>query len=224
MTKKKGRESNCKSLLKDLILLPSPRIENVPRGRFREYLYANGFAESAVGVSDQMTEEDIEAKVSNIFEQKLELIPEPRYHFVRAICNKIIKVNNGPYTGKLLKHISKQGPVYIRSIVDVPGEDLEGWLGEKLEDEVSDDESLLRPAFDINDRKRAAENVTMQVPVEVSDDDVDLSENSKVLKGTMPTRNDCPYDMYVDILEDLQVQEEEDIQRAIQESLDEQMM
>ena len=188
LTKKKGRESNCKSLLKDLILLPSPRIENVPRGRFREYLYANGFAESAVGVSDQMTEEDIKAKVSNIFEQKLELIPEPRYHFVRAIGNKIIKVNNGPYTGKLLKHISKQGPVYIRSIVDVPGEDLEGWLGEKLEDEVSDDESLLRPAFDINDRKRAAENVTMQVPVEVSDDDVDLSENSKVLKGTMPTR------------------------------------
>ena len=40
----------------------------------------------------------------------------------------------------------------------------------------------------------------------------------------MLNRNDCPYDMYVDILEDLQVQEQDDIQRAIQESLDEQMM
>ena len=34
---KEGRESNCKSLLKDLNL-PSPQIENVPWGRFREYL------------------------------------------------------------------------------------------------------------------------------------------------------------------------------------------
>ena len=50
--------------------------------------------------------------------------------------NKIVKVNNGPFTGKLLKHISKQGPVYIRSIIDVPGVDLEGWLGERLADEL----------------------------------------------------------------------------------------
>ncbi len=73
--KKKAPESNSKSLLKDFILLPSPRIESVPQGRFREYLYGNGFAESAVGVSDQMSEEDVKAKVATIFKEKLELIP-----------------------------------------------------------------------------------------------------------------------------------------------------
>ena len=108
-----------------------------------------------------MTEEDIKAKVTNIFKEKLELVREPRYNFVRAISNKIVKVNNGPFTGKLLKHISKQGPVYIRSIIDVPGEDLEGWLGEKLADELStsDDESLLKSAFATNEGKRDAKKL-----------------------------------------------------------------
>lgn len=41
--------------------------------------------------------------------------PLPKFTFVRAIGNKIIEVKNGPFTGKFLKHISKQGPVYIRS-------------------------------------------------------------------------------------------------------------
>ena len=187
--KKKAQESNCKTSHKDLILLPSARIESVPRGRFREYLYANGFAESAVGVSDQMTEEDIKAKVTNIFKEKLELVPEPRYIFVRAIGNRIVKVNNGPFTGKLLKHISKQGPVYSRSIIDVPGEDVEGWLGERLADElISDDESLLKSARATNEGKRDAKKVTMQVPVEVSDDDVELVDNSNVLKSTKSSK------------------------------------
>ena len=186
--KKKTTESNSKSLLKDIILLPSPRIESVLRGRFREYLYGNGFAESAVGISDQMSEEDIKAKVANIFKEKLELIPEPSYNFVRAIGNKIIRVNNGPYTGKLLKHISKQGPVYIRSVIDVSGEDLTGWLGDKFEDESSDDESHVNPVFVMNDKRKTAASTTVQVPVEVSDDDAELSHHSKVSKSTMPSR------------------------------------
>ena len=135
-----------------------------------------------------MTEEDIKAKVTNIFKEKLELVPEPRYNFVRAIGNKIIKVNNGPFTGKLLKHISKLGPIYIRSIIDVPGEDLEGWLGEKLVDELSDDESLLKSALATNEGKRDAKKVTLQVPVEVSDDDVELVDNSNILKSTKSSK------------------------------------
>ena len=116
-------------------------------------------------------------------------MPEPRYNFVRAIGNKIVKVNNGPFTGKLLKHISKQGPVYIRSIIDVPGEDLEGWFGEKLEDELSEDESLLKSALATKEGKRAAKKVIMQVPVEVSDDDdVELVDNSNVLKSTISSK------------------------------------
>jgi hypothetical protein len=135
-----------------------------------------------------MSEEDIKAKVANIFKEKLELIPEPSYNFVRAIGNKIIRVNNGPYTGKLLKHISKQGPVYIRSVIDVSGEDLTGWLGDKFEDESSDDESHVNPVFVMNDKRKTAASTTVQVPVEVSDDDAELSHHSKVSKSTMPSR------------------------------------
>ena len=87
-----------------------------------------------------------------------------------------------------MKHISKQGPVYIRSIIDVPGEDLEGWLGEKLADELSDDESLLKSALATNDGKRDAKKVTLQVPLEVSDDDVELADNSNILKSTKSSK------------------------------------
>ncbi|CAB3981919.1 Hypothetical predicted protein [Paramuricea clavata] len=94
---------------------------------------------------------------------------QPNYNFVRAIGNKIVRVNNGPYTGKLLKHISNQGPVYIRSVIDVSGEDLKGWLGDKFEDESNDDESIMNPVFAMNDKRKVAASTTLQpqVPVEV---------------------------------------------------------
>ncbi len=88
-----------------------------------------------------------------------------------------------------MKHISKQGPVYIRSVIDVPGEDLQGWLGDKVEDESSDNGTLMKPAFKINDEKKAGKSTTAQVPVEVIDDDVELFNNhSNVSKSTMPSR------------------------------------
>ena len=68
-TKKKAPAGNSKPVLKDIILLPSPRIESVSRGRFREYLYGNGFAESAVSITDEMSEEEIKAKIANIFRE-----------------------------------------------------------------------------------------------------------------------------------------------------------
>jgi anaerobic selenocysteine-containing dehydrogenase len=37
-------------------------------------------------------------------------------------------------------------------------------------------------------------------------------------------RSDCSYDLYVDLLDDLDAQEEDDIQRAIQESLNDEQI
>ena len=170
-TKKKAPAGNSKPVLKDIILLPSPRIESVSRGRFREYLYGNGFAESAVSITDEMSEQEIKAKIAFIFKDTLEFLPEPKYSFVRAIGCKIIELNSGPYTGKLIKYISKQGPVYIRSDIDVPGEDLKRWLDEKQEGESSDDDSLMKSAFEMNNGRKAAKSTTVPVKVELSDND-----------------------------------------------------
>ena len=158
-------------MLKDIIVLPSPRIESVRQGRFREYLYGNGFAESAVSITDEMSEEEITAKIANILKDTFEFLPEPKYSFVRSIGCKIIKLNSAPYTWKLIKYISKQGPVYIRSDIDVPGEDLKRWLDEKQEGESSDDDSLMKSAFEMNNGRKAAKSTTVPVKVELSDND-----------------------------------------------------
>ena len=41
--------------MKDVILLPYPRMKTVSRGRKREELYARGFVATAFGVTDEMT-------------------------------------------------------------------------------------------------------------------------------------------------------------------------
>ena len=47
----------------------------------------------------------------------------------------------------------------------------------------------MKPAFKINDEKKAGKSATAQVPVEVSDDDVELLTNrSNVSKSTLPSR------------------------------------
>ena len=116
-----------------------------------------------------MSEEEIAAKIANIFKDTLEFLPEPKYSFVRAIDCKIIKI---PYTGKLIiKYISKQRPVYIRSDIVVPGEDLKRWLDEKQEGESSDDDSLMKSAFEMNNGREAAKSTTVLVKVELSDND-----------------------------------------------------
>ena len=52
------------AVLKDVILLPSPNIEEVPLGTFRESLYTRNFAASAIGVGEDMSEN---RKTSDLF-------------------------------------------------------------------------------------------------------------------------------------------------------------
>ena len=119
--------ASSKLVLKDVILLPSPNIEDVPRGLFREQLYSKGFAESAVEIADEMTEEEMKDKLNNCFSDKIKYLTEPKYEFVRAIGNKIIRVNSGPFSGKMCKYLAKQGAVYIRSCMEIYDKDLSKW-------------------------------------------------------------------------------------------------
>ena len=98
-----------KSTFKDVILLPSPSNNVVPRGTVREKLYTEGLAKSAEEISDDMSEQTIREQFSKTFQGKLDGQPEPKFDFIRAIGNKIIPVNSSaPFTGKLLKYLARQ--------------------------------------------------------------------------------------------------------------------
>ena len=51
------------------------------------------------------------------FARKLcDLCKSPKFEFVRAVYNKVVSIDQGQTSGaRLLKHISGQGPIYIRS-------------------------------------------------------------------------------------------------------------
>ncbi|CAB3988303.1 Hypothetical predicted protein [Paramuricea clavata] len=59
---------SSKSTFKDVILLPSPSNNIVPRGKVREKLYTEGLAKSAEEISDDMSEQTIREKFSMIFQ------------------------------------------------------------------------------------------------------------------------------------------------------------
>jgi hypothetical protein len=67
-----------------------------------------------------MSEQTIREKFSTIFQSRLDGLPEPKFDFVRVIGNKIIPVSSaGPFNGKLLKYLARQGPIYIQAQADV---------------------------------------------------------------------------------------------------------
>ena len=94
------------------ILLPNPRMKLLRRGRIREELYVRGFVATAVTITNEMTASEIEGQLATLFSNKLKGRP---FNFVRAVGDKIVNVNLAQgITGKILKHICGQGPVYLR--------------------------------------------------------------------------------------------------------------
>ena len=57
--------------MKDVILLPNPRMKTVPRGRKKEDLYARGFVATAFGVTNKMTKVQMRQQFSTMFSEKL---------------------------------------------------------------------------------------------------------------------------------------------------------
>ena len=111
-----GKALKEKAILKDDVLLPSPKFEDVPHVSRREELYSEKFAVSAFEIHDGLSEQEIRRKLTIAFAEKLTDLPEPKFHFVRAVGNTIIDSNCETYNGKVIKYLNKQGPVYIRSV------------------------------------------------------------------------------------------------------------
>ena len=106
----KKKSSGSAGVMKDIILLPNPRMKLLTRGRIREELYVRGFVTTAVNITNEMTASEIEGHFATLFSNKLKGRP---FNFVRAVGNKIVDVNLAQgITEKILKHICGQGPVY----------------------------------------------------------------------------------------------------------------
>ena len=71
--------------MKDVILLPDPRMKTVPRGRKKEELYARGFVATAFGVTNEMTNVQMRQQFSTMFSEKLE--GNRTFNIVRAVGN-----------------------------------------------------------------------------------------------------------------------------------------
>ena len=146
-TGKKPKCNEQRTVLKDVILLHGPKQDKVPRGMAREALFALGFT-TTFELSSAMGESEIRSLLEEKFKSRLDSISRRgnKFQFVRAINSKIIPIENfnqqeGHATcdGRLLKHISGQGPLYIRANEDISAP-LQAYLNSKQRrDEKSDD-------------------------------------------------------------------------------------
>ena len=92
----------------------------------------------------------------NAFGEILQRLPDPKFQFVRAVGNKIIDSACDSYSGKVLKYLNKQGPIYIRPISEIKNltniDDLSDECSSGNEETIkmdSDDDVLLVSAFDL---------------------------------------------------------------------------
>ena len=63
--------------LKDDMLLPSPRITKIPRGKLRESLHLEGYAASAVEIGQEWSERKLRSALEAVYKSKLDGLPAP---------------------------------------------------------------------------------------------------------------------------------------------------
>ena len=80
-SKKRQHDStSCRDsgfFLKDVMLLPSPRIKKIPCGKLRESLHIEGYAASAVEFCSDWSERKIPSALEAVFKDKLDGLPVP---------------------------------------------------------------------------------------------------------------------------------------------------
>jgi len=125
-SRKRQNDSHCRResgfFLKDVMLLPSPRITKIPRGKLRETLHLEGYAASAVEFGHEWSERKLRSALEAVFGSKLDGLPAPLFHFVRGIGDILVCPTLQPsqeFSAKVVKLLAKQGPIYIRAVQDI---------------------------------------------------------------------------------------------------------
>lgn len=113
-----GEKAN--KILKDIFLVPNPKASKVPRGKAREELCSNGFVSFAVSLNTAMSEQDVMQKVVVEFANKFALCQDKGFEFMKAVNDKLIGQDQKVWNGKVLKHMTGVGPLYIRSREYIP--------------------------------------------------------------------------------------------------------
>ena len=80
-SKKRQHDStSCRDsgfFLKDVMLLPCPRIKKIPCGKLRESLHIEGYAASAVEFCSDWSERKLPSALEAVFKDKLDGLPAP---------------------------------------------------------------------------------------------------------------------------------------------------
>eukprot|EP00112_Aurelia_sp_Birch-Aquarium-sp1_P012684 Seg2671.1 transcript_id=Seg2671.1/GoldUCD/mRNA.D3Y31 product="Zinc finger BED domain-containing protein 4" protein_id=Seg2671.1/GoldUCD/D3Y31 len=113
-----GQKAN--KILKDIFLVPNPKASKVPRGKAREELCSNGFVSFAVSLNTEMSEQDVMQKVVVEFANTFALCQDKGFEFMKAVNDKLIGQDQKVWNGKVLKHMTGVGPLYIRSREYIP--------------------------------------------------------------------------------------------------------
>eukprot|EP00794_Sanderia_malayensis_P010666 gene10666-11795_t len=109
--------------VKDVVMIPSPRIKEVPRGKAREALFSNDFVISSFELHTVDSESVIREKLVQGFkdlfpgEQALD-----KFEFVRVVEKRIVPVKiAGEFNGKSVYNIAGQRdrPIYLRAVDDL---------------------------------------------------------------------------------------------------------
>ena len=169
-----------KTYLKDVILLPSPKVTYVPKGHAREDLFLNGFVISGYVLNSSDTEivikENLEKEFREIFNCMESVL---KFEFVRAVEKKVVTLKTvGEKNGKTIYHVAgcRDRPIYIRAM-----EDVRYLLSSKeLFPSGSDDDSEDGFDISIHQSKEALENKSVS--------------NQKSFDCSMPSSSSIPVD------------------------------
>ena len=110
-----------KEWIKDVILLPSPKVKTVPRNLLRETLFDEGFVILGFKLRSSASEKELTSSIEKVLSDKMAFIPgSPKFSSVLAVEKKIVKIRIAEeVTRELWKHFADQQidqPIFIRPI------------------------------------------------------------------------------------------------------------
>ena len=86
-----------KEWIKDVILLPSPKVKTVPRNLLGETLFDEGFVILGFKLKSSASEKELTSSIEKALSDKMAFISgSPKFNFVRAVEKKIVEIRNSP--------------------------------------------------------------------------------------------------------------------------------
>ena len=109
-----------KEWIKDVILLPSPKVKIIPRNLLREILFDDSFVISAFKLKSSGSEKELTSSIKKAYSDKMTFIPgSPKFSFVLTVEKKIVEIRTAEeINGDFLKYFCgpRDRTIFIRPI------------------------------------------------------------------------------------------------------------